>query len=595
MSTGFGSLVRRRIVFFAISGFSSLLIFQLFTMQILHSSKFEEKSTENSVKEVHIDAPRGIFYDRDMNVLVSNKPVFTLQITPSLYNDSLNSAIEKIIKVDSGYINKILEKNRHFPSHLPRNIKKNVDFAFIAWYEENAEELSGVNYSVGTQRDYSFGVNGAHVFGYAKEISAREWKKNKEEYQMGDYIGYKGVEKTYEKYLRGEKGIDYFLVDSKQRIIGPYKSGENDIPYKKGNDLILTIDKETQIVAENEFKDKKGSVVAIEPNTGEILAFVSAPWYDLSQFSSVTPQEIWRKLRADPDRPLFNRATMSIGPPGSTSKMLPSIIGLEEGIINKHSTYYCAGGYKFGVRFFKCHGGVHGSVDVITAIEKSCNSFFYQIIFDIGLDRWHDYANKFGFGLKTGVDIDEEARGIVPSTDYYNRVYGKRGWTNGLLMNISIGQGEFSVTPIQLAQYVSLIANNGKTHTPHFVKAYVDSETDEVYEFNFDKINTGISQNTFDIVKKGMHEVVFGEGTARHLRMKHIEIAGKTGTSQNPHGEDHALFVAFAPYDNPKIAVAVMVENVGFGSTYAAPIAKNVIKAYLEKNEIVGRTVENRL
>jgi penicillin-binding protein 2 len=267
--------------------------------------------------------------------------------------------------------------------------------------------------------------------------------------------------------------------------------------------------------------------------------------------------------------------------------MLAAIIGLEEKLITPYTTVKCTGAFKYGNRPFRCTH-VHGTVNLEESIEKSCNIFYYQLILKIGLDRWAKYIRQFGFGSKTGIDIGEESRGIVPDSDYYNRVYGKNKWTEGNLLSLAIGQGELSVTPVQLAQYVSLLANNGKTKKPHFVKGIVKDGTPEYSQFIAEDVSVDISQRSFDIVKKGMYKVVNGDGSAKHIQLPGIEIAGKTGTAQNPHGEDHALFVAFAPYESPKIAVAVIVENIGFGSTHAAPIAGDVIEAFLvkDKNEI---------
>jgi penicillin-binding protein 2 len=281
---------------------------------------------------------------------------------------------------------------------------------------------------------------------------------------------------------------------------------------------------------------------------------------------------------------MFNRASMSTFAPGSTFKMISAIAGLEEGIIDTNYTIICRGGYQFGDRYFKdLH--VHGSVDVETSIEKSCNTFYYSLVNRLGLDLWSKYAKKFGFGSKTKIDIPEESGGIVPSTEYYNRVYGKTGWTKGFVISLGIGQGELNVTPLQLAQYAALFANFGKSARPHFLKSYLDTKTNERYDVKPQYYDIGISKKSFDIVRHAMYLVVNGAGTATNIKLPDIAIAGKTGTAQNPHGEDHAVFVGFAPYDNPKIAIAVLVENAGFGSTVAAPIARDIIKAYLQKGK----------
>ncbi|PKL82617.1 MAG: penicillin-binding protein 2 [Ignavibacteriae bacterium HGW-Ignavibacteriae-3] len=580
----FGSIFRRRIIYVVIVGFFALCVIQLFNMQILQQPVYSEKSDENSVKPIYQLAPRGIFFDRNHKVLVGNKPSFTLRITPSNYDTKLTPYIEAILGMSPGYIDRILKANEAYSKFIPRKIARDVSFKVIAWYEENSSKLPGVDYVMETQRDYSFGIGGSHMFGYTKEIPLGTYQKRKSEYDIGDEIGFNGIEKTYEDYLRGEKGINYLLVDSRQKTIGRYMDGGEDQQAVKGADLILSIDKEAQRVAEEAFKDKRGAVVALDPTNGEVLAFLSAPEYNLEDFAKVTSNEVWRELNTNPDKPMFNRASMSTFAPGSTFKMISAIAALEEGIIDTNSKINCAGGYQFGDRYFKCLH-VHGSVDVEASIEKSCNTFYYSLVNKLGLDLWSKYSKKFGFGAKTKIDIPEESGGIVPSTEYYNRVYGKNGWTRGFVISLGIGQGELNVTPLQLAQYASLFANFGKSAHPHFLKSYVDTKTKEKYDVKPQYFDIGISKKSFDIIRRAMYLVVQGAGTATNIRLPDIAIAGKTGTAQNPHGKEHSIFVGFAPYDNPKIAIAVIVENAGFGSTAAAPIARDVIKAYLKKDK----------
>lgn len=581
----FGSLIRKRILSFTIIGFAVLVIFQLFKMQILDNYFYQEKSLENSVKKEMIPAPRGVFFDRNFKVIVSNKPAFTVEILPSKYSGNYNQVIEKFLDVDTGYISTLLDQNKNYSPYVPLKIKRNSNFSFIAWLQENKEMLNGIDFDVELQRDYSFGIKGSHIFGYTKEISSEQYKQLRSTYDMGDYIGFSGLEKTYEELLRGEKGYSLTLVDARQRTIGKYLEGEEDHSPKKGNDLILGIDAETQLVAEKLFEGKTGAAVALEPSTGEIIAFVSSPQYDLSKFASVTSSQFWDSLRTDENKPIFNRATQSIYPPGSTFKMLVAIAALDAGIIDKNFTVNCAGGYQFGDRYFKCLH-FHGRVNVVDAIKESCNTFFYQLILKLGLERWAKYAREFGFGQKSGIDIPEEISGILPDSAYYNRVYGVRGWTRGFLVSLGIGQGELSATPLQLAKYTALIGNNGKSVEPHFVRAYIDNNTSEIVPLNFKKISLDIDPNAFELVQEGMFKVVNEEGgTARNIRLPDIKISGKTGTAQNPHGEDHAVFVSYAPSKNPKIAVAVIVENAGYGSSHAAPIAKEMIKTYLLKDK----------
>ncbi len=556
-------------------------------MQIIQHVSYDEKSADNSIKPIEQIPLRGVFFDRNGEVVVSNIPAYTLRITPAYYNKHLNSLLETVLNVKPGYIDKILYSNRIYSKYVPIRIKRGVDFKVISWYEENSENLPGVDYIVEMQRGYPGGIMGSHMFGYTKEVSPQQLKKD-DYYKPGDYIGNSGIEKQYENYLRGDKGFNYILVDSKRKEIGKYKNGINDVPSIKGEDLVLSIDADVQKVAEEELKGKRGAAVAIEPETGEVIALASAPDYDLNEFSYVTSREYLQKLYSDPDKPVFNRATMSIKPPGSTFKPLAAIAALDLGVIDTNTTFYCPGYFTFG-RVFKCDG-VHGSLNVFHAIERSCNVFFYNLIYKIGLDRWAEYARRFGFTQETGIDIGEETPGFIPNSKYYEKIYGPK-WPRSIMASLGIGQGEVSVTPVQLAKYAALIANDGHSYVPHIVKGYLENGTRKFVPFKFKSINVGIDKRVFNIVKRGMYLVVNGSGTAAASRLSEIKYAGKTGTAQNPHGKDHALFIAFAPFDNPKIAIAVVVENVGFGATYAAPIARDMIKAYLLKDKIKKENV----
>ena len=588
----FGSLKRRTIIYTIIISTIVILIGRLFQMQILNRIEYDKKSTDNSIKSLELQPLRGVFYDRNYKVLVSNNPAYTLRITPAYYDTSLNKTIESVLGTESGYVKNLLQKNRIYSKFLPVKVRRGVDFQVIAWFEENSEHLPGVDYIIEMQRFYPAGVIASHTFGYTKEISPEQLAREKEFYKPGDYVGHNGIEKTYEKLICGTKGFSYVLVDSKQRRIGQYLDGREDVFPIKGSDLVLSIEASAQKVAEEEFKGKRGALVAIEPSSGEILAMVSAPDYDLNRFSFFTPKSFLDSIYSDPFTPLFNRATMSVHPPGSTFKMLSALAALDMGIITTSYTVNCGGGFTFG-RFFKCHGN-HGTVNVVTAIEKSCNSFFYRLIYKIGIDKWKEYATRFGFGNVTDVDLTEEVRGLIPDENYYIKRYGDN-WPRSIMASLGIGQGEVSVTPLQLAQYVSLIANNGKTKTPHVVRGYIDDATENFVPLEYKEITTGVSQSAFDIVKEAMFLVVNGHGTATHIKLPDIEICGKTGTAQNPHGKDHAWFVGFAPYDNPKIAIAVLVENVGFGGTHAAPIAQKVIQAYMNSFKGENKTFKDEI
>lgn len=578
----FASLSRKTILYGILITVSVIFSLRLFQMQIINEKFFDEKSAGNSIKAIEQIPFRGVFYDRNLNLLVDNIPAYTLQVTPAYYDTSLNRYLDAILGFEEGTVANILYRNRIYSKYVPIRIKRGIDFRVVSWLEENANYLSGVDYIVEMQRGYPFGVMGSHVFGYSKEISPKQYQQEKDYYRPGDYVGHNGIEKAYEVELRGKKGFKYVLVDSKRREIGRYKDGAVDRESIKGKDLVLSIDGYAQKTAEEEMKGKRGAVVAIEPKTGEVLALVSSPEYDLNQFSYVTTREFLDQIYSDPANPLFNRATMSLKPPGSTFKILAAIAALDMGVITPNTVVHCGGGFTFG-RFFKCHGS-HGAVNVVRAIEKSCNTFFYQLIYKIGLNNLKRYALEFGFSQKTGIDIGEEAAGLIPDEGYYEKIYGKN-WPRSILASLGIGQGEVSVTPLQLAYFTAITANNGSSYLPHVVKGYLDNYTGEIIKYNFPQVKASVKKEVFDIVKEGMFLVVNGNGTATHIRSNEFKIAGKTGTAQNPHGKDHALFIGYAPAEDPKIAIAVVVENVGFGGTHAAPIAKKVIESYLTKGK----------
>lgn len=582
----FASLNRKAILVGVLFTVTLIFIIRLFQMQVINQQMYDEKSAGNSIKAIEQIPFRGVFYDRNLNLLVDNIPAYTLRITPADYDTSLNKILDAVLDFDEGTVSNILKRNRIYSKYVPIRIKRGIDFRVVSWLEENSNYLPGVDYIVEMQRGYPFGVMASHLFGYSKEISPKQYQQEKDYYRPGDYVGHNGIEKAYELELRGKKGFKYVLVDSKRKEIGPYKDGNFDKESIKGKDLVLSIDGYAQKTAEEEMKGKRGAVVAIEPESGEILALVSSPEYDLNQFSYVTTKEFLEQIYNDPANPLFNRATMSLKPPGSTFKILAAIAALDMGVINTNTLIHCGGGFTFG-RFFKCHGS-HGSVNVIHAIEKSCNTFFYNLIYKIGLNNLKRYALEFGFSKKTGIDIGEEAAGLITDEDYYEKIYGKN-WPRSILASLGIGQGEISVTPLQLAYFTAITANNGMSYKPHVVKGYLDNNTGKINKYEFPQIKTSVKKEVFDIVKEGMFLVVNGNGTATHIRSNEFKIAGKTGTAQNPHGKDHALFIGFAPYEYPKIAIAVVVENVGFGGTHAAPIAKKVIEAYLTKGKSMNK------
>jgi len=554
---------------------------RLIQLQLINPEQSEKESEKNSVKTIITTPARGLIFDRNNLLMVDNKPSYTVTITKKEFDTLNTDLVCQMVGITreefKNFLDEIEGTNRFIPTRLARD----VDFKVISFIEENKEALKGLDYKVEPVRFYPNRFRASHILGYTKEISKQQLKSQTGDYyKQGDLIGTTGLEAAYEEYLRGEKGYQFVLQDSKGKEVGPLNEGKNDIPAIPGYDLVLSVDAGLQEYAERLLQNHKGAIVAIDPNNGEILALVSKPDFDLNYFSGKLSPHIWNMLNTNPDKPLFNRATMTKYPPGSTYKMVSAIAALQEGIMKVNSTLPCNGSFRYGNRVFGDHGA-YGSIGFVKSIESSVNVFYYQLVLKIGFDNWTKYGRIFGFGQKTGIDIPEETKGLLPSEEYFNKVYGPNGWTLGYLISLGIGQGELGVSPIQMAGYCMTLANFGTYYQPHLVRFLKNPRTGELIPVNYKKRELGIDRKYFELVRKGMYLVVNGSGTARAIRSPEVEIAGKTGTAQNPHGRDHSWFIAFAPYDNPKIAICVMVENAGFGAAVAAPIAARLIKTYL--------------
>jgi len=367
------------------------------------------------------------------------------------------------------------------------------------------------------------------------------------------------------------------------QVVGRFEDGARDLPARDGKDLLLTMDFDLQQFAESLMASRRGAVIALNTTDGGILAMTSSPDYNLSLFSGVTQPETWKALNADTSRPLFNRATLTRYPPGSTFKMILAFAALENDVVSPSWSVRCAGSYRVGNKVFKdLH--VHGLTDMTKAIQQSCNVYFYQLMMKVGLDPWSEMASRFGFGRLTGIDIYEENPGLLPSTAYMNRRYGERGWTRGFLPSLGIGQGEVGVTPLQMAIYAMAIANRGVVHQPHAVRAVFDRSRNRIDTIFYQTRRIVLSDRSCEVVREGMRRVVQEPGgTVGMARIAGIESAGKTGTAQNPHGPDHAWYVGFAPVEAPRIAVAVLVENAGFGGSFAAPVAGRCMEHFLRE------------
>lgn len=572
---------RKKVILFFLFFIFSLFTLRLIQLQFIYNKKYGKMSEVNSVRTVVVTPLRGYMYDRNGILVVDNKPSYTVTVVPAEFDTTKAELLASILQMNKMELLEKIKREAKYNRFAPAKVKRDIDFGTLSRIEEHHSELQGVDYIIEPKRSYLPNLKGSHIFGYIREISEEQLSKLGDYYRRGDMIGATGIEARYEKFLRGEKGYNFIVVDAYGKQVGSYNDGRDDKFPVEGDDLELTIDSKVQALAESLMARYNGALVAIDPRDGGIIALVSKPDFDLERLSGVTPLDIWKSLVEDKDKPLYNRATLTNYPPGSTFKMILAIAALQEKIINENYRINCTGSYRYGNKVFKdLH--VHGSTNVVEAIQRSCNVFFYQLMLKVGLERWNNYASKFGFGKPTGIDILEENSGLLPSEEYYNRVYGKGKWTLGYTISLGIGQGELGVSPIQLASYAMALANAGKIYVPHIVNSIkLKKEKQKVkIEPKFAQID--LQPDVWKLVREGLYRAVnLPGGTGGAARVPGINVAGKTGTAQNPHGKDHAWFIGFAPYEDPKIAICVLVENVGFGGVFAAPIAGLCIEQFL--------------
>jgi penicillin-binding protein 2 len=562
----------------------SILFLRLYQLQLLYHTEYGKKSEENSARTIVQEPVRGYIYDRNGRLVVDDGPSYSITVIPASFDTSDLQMLSSILQMDPTTVMERITRGKIQARFNPVRIKRDVDFQTLAAIEEHLYLMHGVGCETDSKRIYPDGARAPHLLGYCKEITDAQLTKYGTAYRSGDLIGSTGLEASYEPFLRGEKGYQFIAVNSKGQLLGPLEGGRRDVPSKEGFDLLLSLDLNLQMYAESLLVNERGAIVAIDPNDGGVLAMVSKPDFDPDVFSGVLPAATWTQLNTDPGKPLFNRATMTRYPPGSTFKMLVAAAALQDGIIDESFRIYCPGSFRYGNRIFK-DDAAHGSTNVVEAIQRSCDVFFYQLVLKVGLDRLSKYAKQFGFGELTGVDVGDEIASLVPSPEYYDRVYGKGKWTQGYVVSLGIGQGEVGVSPIQMVRYAAAWANGGTLQQPHAVNAIRNKRTNHIETIEHKTRSVGIDPEIMAMIREGMRRVVNEPGgTGGAARIPGIVVAGKTGTAQNPHGKDHAWFIGFAPFDHPKIAVAVIVENVGFGASFAAPIAKKIIARYLTSN-----------
>ncbi|HDS74308.1 MAG TPA: penicillin-binding protein 2 [Firmicutes bacterium] len=557
---------------------------QLYRLQIQQHDDYARRSEQNAMRTVPISAVRGRILDRSGNIIVGNRPAYTLGVIPAEVADAakLDSILSNEIGLASGHLIDRVRSNRR--RHSPIELRRDAPYATIAYLEEHRHKLPSVLYMVESRRRYPYGQIGAHFLGYVREIGQTQLMSiSDESYALGDLMGQTGIEAEYERFLRGTKGEEYQEVTVRGQVI--HTARREPV---RGSDVRLSIDLDLQLTAEAAMDTiKRGALVAMDPKTGEVLAMVSRPTFDPAVFSFVVPTSVWRVLNDNMERPMFNRAAMGTYPPGSTIKMITAIAGLDSGVITPTTLLNpCRGSLRYGDRTFLCwRESGHGAVNVVGAIERSCNVFFYQLGDLIGVDKWGEIARKFGFGERTGLDLPAEDGGIVASSDVYNRRMGRFGWTRGEALNVAIGQGITLVTPLQMARYTCALAT-GKLPKPHLALGLIEADGTERPLPVPPPEPLDINLELLPIIREGMILVTEGDhGTARRSRVPGYHVAGKTGTAQNPHGDDHSWYVGYVPADDPVIAIAVIAENAGHGSDIAAPIAGRVMRRFMLRDK----------
>ncbi len=568
-----------------------IYLIRLFTIQVLDPS-YRLSASNNVLRYVTQYPARGLIYDRHHRLIVSNEAAYDLMVIPSQVEPFDTAELARLTGVDPSDIAEGLKKAARYSRLKASILVKQIPATSYARLSEKMHKFPGFYVQPRTLRHYHRHI-AAHMLGYVGEVTERIIQQDPY-YKMGDYIGISGIERSYEKVLRGRKGVKIYLVDVHNRIKGSYQHGRYDTAAVVGSNLVASFDADLQAYGEYLMNNKVGSIVALEPATGEVLCMVSSPGYDPALLAGRKRRHYFPLLAADTLKPLFNRAIMASYPPGSTFKVVNALIGLQEQVLHPWNEYACHGGYYARGIHVGCHN--HRSpLNLTEAIQNSCNAYFCNVFRNIldnprypsiyrSFDQWKHYLQTFGFGQQLGIDLPHEMKGYLPDTSYYDRYYHKNGWSSLTLISMAIGQGELGLTPLQMANLAATVANRGYYLTPHVVR---EIEGTDSLDARFREVHTvPIDPRYFDVVIKGMDLVVNGEpGTGSTARIAHIpdiRVCGKTGTAQNPHGEDHSIFMAFAPKDHPRIAISVYVENGGFGATYAAPIASLMIEKYLK-------------
>ncbi len=574
---------------------AGILLAKTAQIQIFDNS-YQDKAQTAAINKFVLYPSRGLIYDRNEVLMTFNQPIYELKATYNQIDPAMDTtAFCEILNISEEEFVERLDKKwgRRYSKSVPFTFMRRLSVVSYGVLQESLHEFPGFYVKKRNIRGYRDSI-ASHALGYISEVNASQIQKNRSIYSPGDYIGKDGLEAFYEEELRGKKGLKYQLKDNVGRIVGDYKDGSLNQNAVSGKDLKVSLDTKLQSYGEQLMANKLGSIIAIEPATGEILTMISAPSYDPDELSiSRERGDQFKKLLDDPLNPFFNRAVSAKYPPGSLFKPIVGLIALQEKVWNFNRFVPCSGAYWNVDRFLGCHD--HPSAYTMgKAIQYSCNSYFCETFKSIidkegyhnpnkGLDLFNSYLYEFGLGSVLGIDFQTENRGNIPTTKYYDKLYKGRTWRSSTIVSIGIGQGEIQLTTLQMANLAAIIANRGSYYTPHLVKEFKNDDTTIDAKYTTPQ-KVSIDSIHFEKVIEGMANVTV-EGTANWSHINDITICGKTGTAQNPHGKDHSIFFAFAPRENPKIAIAVYVENAGDGGAFAAPIASLMIEKYL-KNEI---------
>ncbi|MCM1428774.1 MAG: penicillin-binding transpeptidase domain-containing protein [Clostridium sp.] len=571
----------------------ALYLLRLFNLQVL-DTQYKENAISNAFLKRTIFPARGLIYDRNRKLVVFNQPTYDVMLIPKDIGEKFDSlAFCKILGLSMEELRqrcadmKNPRLNPGYSAYTPQKLISQLSQEDYGRLEEKLYLFPGFFIQKRTIRQYNYAV-ASNILGNIREVNAHDIDADRY-YRRGDYTGDLGVEKSYEKALRGKKGVEILMKAANGGLKGKYHDGADDIAPESGKNLTLSIDVELQQYGEQLMKGKIGAIVAIEPETGEILALVTSPNYDPSLLIGKDRGNNYANLVKDPFKPLYDRALQGAYPPGSTFKPTQGLIFLQEGVVTNGTSYPCHRGYVNGLRV-GCHG--HGSpIALKPALQTSCNAYFCWGLKNFldkphtspgkQLEKWKNYMVEMGYGYPLGVDLPGESRGFIPNPKYYDDSFRGPTWRANSVISISIGQGEVLATPLQIANLGATIANRGWYYTPHIVKAISDSIIDIKYRTRH---KPHIDKRHYETVAEGMRMAVTG-GTCRTANLPGLEVCGKTGTAQNPHGRDHSVFMGFAPYHNPKIAICVYVENAGFGATFGVPIGSLMIEKYL-KGEI---------